>query len=104
MSLNFSETLAQEAAVGEVDGPAFVQPIWQALPHACWGVAEKLAYSLYQEGEEWADYGVCPPKEQVRGQLLRIVGGDAMWGALDRHSNVKFSKRSHPGSLLPGPA
>lgn len=90
MSLNVSKTLLQQAAAGEVDEGAFVETIRQSLPYA-WGIVEKLAYSLYQEGEEWANYGVAPPNEQARGQLLRMVGGDAIRGAVERHFNVKLA-------------
>lgn len=82
MSLNVSEALVQPAAAGEVDEPAFVETIRQSLPYA-WNIVEKLSHSIHQNGEEWANYAVVPPREQARGQLLRIVGGDAIRGADD---------------------
>jgi hypothetical protein len=60
MSLNVSEALIRQAAVGEVDEPAFVETIRQSLPYA-WGIVEKLAHSIHQEGEEWANHAVAPP-------------------------------------------
>jgi hypothetical protein len=34
---------------------------------------------------------VAPPNEQSRGQLLRMVGGDAIRAAVERHFNVKLA-------------
>ncbi len=90
MSLNVSETLIRQAAVGEVDELAFVETIRQSLPYA-WGVVEKLAHSIHQEGEEWANHAVAPPSEQARAQLLRMVGGDAIRGAVERHFDMKLA-------------
>ncbi|MGC8711864.1 MAG: SCO5389 family protein [Leptodesmis sp.] len=90
MSLNVSEALIQQAAAGEVDEPAFVETIRQSLPYA-WNIVEKLSYSIQQEGEEWANHAVAPPNEQARGQLLRMVGGDVIRGAVERHFNVKLA-------------
>jgi hypothetical protein len=90
MSLNVSEALVQQAAAGEVDEKAFVETIRQSLPYA-WTIVEKLSYSIHQEGEEWANHAVAPPNEQARGQLLRMVGGDAIRGAVERHFNVKLA-------------
>ncbi|GAB4342047.1 MAG: SCO5389 family protein [Leptolyngbyaceae cyanobacterium] len=90
MSLNVSEALLQQAAAGEVDEKAFVETIRQSLLYA-WNIVEKLSYSIQQEGEEWANHAVAPPNEQARGQLLRMVGGDAIRGAVERHFNVKLA-------------
>jgi hypothetical protein len=90
MSLDVSATLVQQAAAGEVDELAFVETIRQSLPYA-WNIAQKLAHSIHQEGEEWANYAVAPPSEQARAQLLRMVGGDAIRGAVERHFNVKLA-------------
>jgi hypothetical protein len=90
MSLNVSEALVQQAAAGPVDNQAFVETIRRSLPYA-WGIVEKLAHSLHQEGKGWANYAVAPPDEQARGQLLRMVDGDAIWGAVERHFDVKLA-------------
>jgi hypothetical protein len=90
MSLNVSETLIQQAAAGEVDELAFVKTIRQSLPYA-WSIVEKLSHSIHQEGQEWANYAVAPPTEQARAQLLRMVGGDAIRGAVERHFDVKLA-------------
>jgi hypothetical protein len=90
MSLNVSEALVQQAAAGEVDEPTFVETIRQSLPYA-WNIVEKLAHSLQQDGEEWANYAVAPPSEQARGKLLRMVGRDAIRGAVERHFDMKLA-------------
>lgn len=90
MSLNVSEALVQQAVAGEVDEKAFVETIRQSLPYA-WGIVEKLSRSIAEEGKEWANYAVAPPSEQARGQLLRMVGGDAIRGAVERHFAVKLA-------------
>jgi hypothetical protein len=90
MSLDVSETLVQQAAMGNVNEQAFAETIQRSLPYA-WSIVEKLSYQIHQEGEEWANYAVAPPSEQERGQLLRMVGGDAIRGAVERHFNVKLA-------------
>ena len=90
MFLNVSEALIQQATAGDVDEPAFVETIRQSLPYA-WNINEQLSHSLHQDGEEWANYAVAPPSEQARGQLLRMVGSDAIRRAVERHFNVKLA-------------
>lgn len=90
MSLNVSETLMQQATTGTVDERAFVETIQQSLPYA-WGIVEKLASCIHQEGMEWANHAIAPPTEQARGQLLRMIGGDAIRGAVERHFDVKLA-------------
>ena len=90
MSLNVSEVLVQQATTGTVEDQAFVETIRQSLPYA-WSIVEKLAHSLHHEHEAWANHAVAPPDEQTRGQLLRMVGGDAIRGAVERHFDVKLA-------------
>lgn len=90
MSLNVSEALVQQAAVGKVDESTFVETIQQSLPYA-WNIVAMLSDRIHQDGEEWANHAVAPPNEQARGQLLRMVGGDAIRGAIERHFNVKLA-------------
>lgn len=89
MSLNVSEKLVQQAAVGSVEEQAFADTIRQSLPYA-WGIVETLVQQL-QTGKEWADHAVPPPDEQARGQLLRMVGGDAIRGAVEQHFDIKLA-------------
>jgi hypothetical protein len=90
MSLNVSPALIEQAQVGDVDQAAFVDSIRQSLPYA-WGIVEKLAHCIAQEGDTWASYGVAPPSEQARGQLLRMLGGDAIRNAVEDHFKVKLA-------------
>lgn len=89
MSLNVSEKLMHQAVVGTVEEQDFAVTVRQSLPYA-WGVVETLVQQL-RDGEEWADHSVPPPDEQARGQLLRMVGGDAIRGAVERHFNIKLA-------------
>jgi hypothetical protein len=90
MSLTISADLIGQAEVGDVDETAFVEAIRQSLPYA-WSIVEKLSQSIVQEELMWANYAVAPPSEQARRQLLRMVGGDAIRSAVERHFKVKLA-------------
>ncbi len=90
MSLNVSSALIQQAEAGAVDERAFAKTVQDSLPYA-WGIVEKLAHSIYQEGQSWANYAVAPPSEADRAQLLRMVGGDAIRQAVEQHFQVKLA-------------
>ncbi len=90
MSLNVSPELVQQAEAGAVDERAFVETIQQSLPYA-WNIMEKLVQSIQQDGLGWDNYAVAPPSERDRAQLLRMVGGDAIRGAVERHFGVKLA-------------
>ncbi|MEO1353235.1 MAG: SCO5389 family protein [Cyanobacteria bacterium J06635_15] len=90
MSLNVSASLIQQAEADQIDPDAFVESIRESLPYA-WNIAEKLAHSIHQEGMDWANYSVAPPSEQARGQLLRMIGGDAIRGAVEGHFDMKLA-------------
>ncbi|MEO0538636.1 MAG: SCO5389 family protein [Cyanobacteria bacterium P01_A01_bin.123] len=90
MSLNVSASLIQQAEADQIDPDAFVESVRESLPYA-WNIAEKLAHSIHQEGMEWDNYAVAPPSEQARGQLLRMIGGDAIRGAVEGHFEVKLA-------------
>lgn len=89
MSLNVSVHLIEQAKVGKVDEKEFVATIRESLPYA-WGVVEGLAERVIR-GEEWANHQVPPPSEQARAQLLRMMGGDAIRGAVERHFGIKLA-------------
>jgi hypothetical protein len=42
-------------------------------------------------GEEWANHAVAPPSEKARAQLLRMMGGDAIRGAVERYFGIKLA-------------
>ena len=90
MSLNISTELLQQAQAGQVDEQAFVESIKESLPYA-FGVVESLAKRLAQGEAQWVEHSVSPPNEQARAQLLRMMGGDAIRGAIERYFGLKFA-------------
>ena len=89
MSLNVSANLIEQAKVGQVNETDFALTISESLPYA-WGIVEELAAKL-KKGEEWASHSVPPPSEKHRAQLLRMMGGDAIRGAVERHFGIKLA-------------
>ncbi|NJM73438.1 MAG: hypothetical protein HC862_26800 [Scytonema sp. RU_4_4] len=89
MSLNVSVHLIEQAKAGQVSEADFVTTIRQSLPYA-WSVVEGLAERLAR-GEEWANHAVAPPSEKARAQLLRMMGGDAIRGAVERYFGMKLA-------------
>ena len=90
MSLNISSEMIEQAQAGQVDEDAFVEIIKQSLPYA-FGVVESLAKRLAQGEAEWVQHSISPPSEADRGQLLRMMGGDAIRGVVERHFGLKFA-------------
>ena len=90
MSLNVSASLIQQAEADRINPDAFVDSIRESLPYA-WNIVDKLAHSIHQEGMNWDNYAVAPPSEQARGQLLRMIGGDAIRSAVENHFDVKLA-------------
>ncbi len=89
MSLNVSVHLIDQAKAGKVNEAEFVDSIRESLPYA-WGIVENLAERLIR-GEEWANHSVAPPTEKHRAQLLRMMGGDAIRGTVERHFGIKLA-------------
>jgi len=89
MSLNVSDDMVRQAAQGAVDADDFADTIQQSLPYA-WDIVESLAARIHQQGELWADHAVPPPSEQARGQLLRMVGGDAIRHTIEQHFKIRL--------------
>ncbi len=50
-----------------------------------------LARQLADTGGSFADNQTPPPDEQSRGELLRLVGSDAMRGAVERHFGMRMA-------------
>jgi hypothetical protein len=90
MSLSISPQLLQQAEEGQVNEEAFVESIKQSLPYA-FEVVEQLAQRLARGEEKWVEHSVPPPSEQARAQLLRMIGGDAIRGAVERHFGIKLA-------------
>jgi hypothetical protein len=74
MSLTVSPELLEKAQQGPVDNEDFIACIQQSLPYA-WSVVAEVAEKLATNG----------------GQLLRLVGSDAMRAAVERHFGVKLA-------------
>lgn len=89
MSLNVSTHLIEQAKNGKVNEAEFVASIRESLPYA-WGIVEELVERIMR-GEEWSSHEVPPPSERHRAQLLRMMGGDAIRGAVERHFNIKLA-------------
>ncbi|NET69388.1 MAG: hypothetical protein F6K63_35415 [Moorea sp. SIO1G6] len=90
MSLNITPELLKQAQEGEVNQEAFIDSIRQSLPYA-FGIVEDLAKRLAQGEAEWVEHSVPPPTEQDRAQLLRMIGGDAIRGAVERYFGIKLA-------------
>ncbi|NET84682.1 MAG: hypothetical protein F6J94_23020 [Moorea sp. SIO1F2] len=90
MSLNITPELLKQAQEGEVNQEAFIESIRQSLPYA-FGIVEDLAKRLAQGEAEWVEHSVPPPTEQDRAQLLRMIGGDAIRGAVERYFGIKLA-------------
>jgi hypothetical protein len=90
MSLTVSPDLLEKAQRGPVSDEDFVACIRDSLPYA-WSVVTAVAERLANGGRRFADNQTEPPDEAARGQLLRLVGSDAMRAAVERHFNVRLA-------------
>ncbi|HIK33415.1 MAG TPA: hypothetical protein IGS17_02825 [Oscillatoriales cyanobacterium M59_W2019_021] len=69
---------------------AFADSIRQSLPYA-FGIVETLAEQLARGDADWVEHSVPPPSEWERAQLLRMMGGDAIRGAVERYFGIKLA-------------
>jgi hypothetical protein len=90
MSLTVPADLLEKAQQGPVSDDDFIACIRESLPYA-WSVVTSVAERLSTGGGPFADNQEEPPDEQARGQLLRLVGSDAMRAAVERHFNVRLA-------------
>ncbi|MPZ80733.1 MAG: hypothetical protein GEV28_10185 [Actinophytocola sp.] len=90
MSLTVSPSLLEKAQRGPVSDDDFIACIRDSLPYA-WSVVTDVAERLANGGGTFADNQKEPPDEAARGQLLRLVGSDAMRAAVERHLNVRLA-------------
>jgi hypothetical protein len=90
MSLTVSPNLLEKAQRGPVSDDDFITCIRESLPYA-WSVVTDVAERLTAGGAAFADNQQEPPDEAARGQLLRLVGSDAMRAAVERHFNVRLA-------------
>lgn len=90
MSLTVPADLLEKAQQGPVSDDDFIACIRDSLPYA-WSVVADLADRLATGGGPFADNQTEPPDEKSRGQLLRLVGSDAMRTAVERYFNVRLA-------------
>lgn len=101
MSLTVSPELQAKAEAGEVSDAEMVECVRTSLPYA-WSIVSRvvghLGDGLTAELEEE------PPTEKERGELLRLLGSDAMRGAVQRHYGIKlaFQNCCKVGVFKPG--
>jgi hypothetical protein len=89
MSLVVPVDLLDWAQHGEVDDAAFLDCVRASLPYA-WDLLAGLVEDLEAGDGEFADNQV-PPPDEARGQLLRLMAGDAMRAAIERHYGVRLA-------------
>jgi hypothetical protein len=90
MSLTVPATLLEQAHRGAISDEDFLACIADSLPYA-WSVVSGLADQLRDTGDTVAVNDTEPPDEASWGQLFRLVGSDAMRGAVERQYGVKIA-------------
>lgn len=90
MSLTVSPDLLEKAKSGPVDLGDFVDCIKTSLPYA-WSMVERLAKELDASGEASVQNLEVPPDDKAWGEVFRLVGSDAMRGAVQEHFGVKVA-------------
>jgi hypothetical protein len=90
VSLTVPAALLEQAQAGPIADDDFLVCIRQSLPYA-WSVVEQLGSQLRQSGERVAVHDSEPPDEASWGQLFRLVGSDAMRGAVERRFGVRMA-------------
>lgn len=90
MSLNVPTSLMEKAQHGAVSDDEFVDCIRESLPYA-WSVIERLAKELDTTGAPSAQNLEVPPDDASWGELFRLVGSDAMRGAVQRRFGVRMA-------------
>jgi hypothetical protein len=107
VSLTVPPALLEKARHGAVDGPEFdaefLACIRESLPYA-WGMVQRLADELEATGAPCAQNTEVPPDDAAWGQVFRLVGSDAMRGAVQRHFGVRlaFQNCCRIGLFRPG--
>ena len=90
MSLNVSARLLEKARNGSVSDEEFVDCVRDSLPYA-WGMVERLAKELEAADAPSVQNVEVPPDEASWGQVFRLVGSDAMRGAVERWFGVRLA-------------
>jgi hypothetical protein len=90
VSLTVPASLMKKAQHGTVSDDEFVDCIRESLPYA-WSVIERLAKELDSSGAPSAQNLEVPPDDASWGELFRLVGSDAMRGAVQRRFGVRMA-------------
>ena len=90
MSLTVPANLLEQAQRGAISDDDFIECIQNSLPYA-WSVMAGLAARLRSTDGRVAVDETEPPDEASWGQLFRLVGSDAMRGAVERHFGVRMA-------------
>ncbi|HXT42945.1 MAG TPA: SCO5389 family protein [Pseudonocardiaceae bacterium] len=90
MSLTVPVSLLEKAQHGAVSDDEFVDCIRESLPYA-WSMIERLAKELDATGAPSAQNLEVPPDDASWGEVFRLVGSDAMRGAVQRHFGVRMA-------------
>ena len=90
MSLTVPSALLEKAQHGPVPEEDFVDCVRQSLPYA-WGMVERLAKELDATGARSVQNLEVPPDDAAWGEVFRLVGSDAMRGAVQRHFGVRMA-------------
>jgi hypothetical protein len=90
VSLKVPEDLLARAQQGPIADDEFIDCIKDSLPYA-WSVVSGLGRELGETGAQVAVDDSEPPDQASWGQLFRLVGSDAMRGAVERHFGVRMA-------------
>lgn len=90
MSLTVSPELLQKAEQGPVEDADFIACVRDSLPYA-WNVVSDVAERARSAEAGFETNEIPPPGEAERGQLLRLVGSDAMRAAVERHFGMRLA-------------
>ena len=101
MSLTVSPELQAKAETGEVSDADMVECVGTSLPCA-WSIVSRIVGDL--DDGLTAELEEEPPSEKERGELLRLLGSDAMRGAVQRHYGIRlaFQNCCKAGVFKPG--
>lgn len=90
MSLTVPVALLEKAQRGPVPDEEFVGCIRTSLPYA-WGMVERLAKELEASDVASVQNVEVPPDDASWGEVFRLVGSDAMRGAVERRFGVRMA-------------
>lgn len=90
MSLSVPADLLEKAQKGPVPDDDFLDCVRRSLPYA-WAMVERLAGELAASDGPSVQNTEVPPDDSAWGQVFRLVGSDAMRGAVERRFGVRLA-------------